>query len=70
MGLWTWSGHCVILDLEGVKLFCIVQVGFWVEPYAKVSDLVHREEPGRPSTAVLTDVTTLEGRCRHIGLMS
>ena len=45
---------------EGVKLLCIVQVGFWAEPYAKASDLVYRGEPRRSSATVLADVATLD----------
>ena len=70
MVIWTRSGHCVILGLGGVKLLCILHVGFWAEPSAKVSDLVHQEEPRRSSGAVSADVATLDSQCRHIGLMS
>ena len=66
MGIWTRSGHCVIMDLGGVKVLCIVQVGFWAEPYTKASDLVYREELERSSAAVSADVATLDNQCRNI----
>ena len=59
MGIWTQSGHCAILGLRGVKLSCIVQVGFWIEPYVKESDLVCQGEPRGSSAAVSIDVATL-----------
>ena len=68
MGIWTRSGCCVILGIGGVKLLCIVQVGFWVEPYAKASDLVCRGESERLSTIVSTDIATLDSQCHYIEL--
>ena len=70
MDIWTRSSHCIILGLRRVKLLCIVQVGFWAEPYVKASDLVRRGEPEGSSTVVSANVATLDSRCRNIGLMS